>query len=283
MNKWSMLCGAVFLAAITADESGSRAAQQISIPSFTSIEYGWLLAAGGTDFLPPTSGTAPITNDPKYPHVGNNQNGLQPTERIADVSNPILKPWAAQQMKQRNEEILKGKRGFVAQSRCWPGGVPGQMLFPAEPIFFIQTPKEVWIIWQRDQHVRRIYLDRPHSKNPKPTWFGESVGHYEGDTLVVDTIGFIEHPRSYVDNYRTPHTKDLHVVERWRLADGGNRLEMDVTVDDPGTFNAPWSGRLRWQKVNRGPMIESICAENNNANYFHLDEWPIPEAKKADF
>src|SRR5262249_14737561 len=280
MKRLSIMCSVAMVAVIATGTSGS--AQTGAIPNFTFIDSGWLLQ-GGTDYQPPTSGTPPITNDPKYPHVGNNQNGLQPTERIADVTNPILKPWAAAQMKQRNEEILKGKRGFVAQSRCWPGGVPAQMLYPAEPIFFIQTPKEVWIIWQRDQHVRRIYLNRAHSANPKPTWMGESVGHYEGDTLVVDTIGIIAHPRSYVDNYRTPHTKDLHVVERWKLAEGGNRLEMDVTVDDPGTFNAPWSGRLHWQKVKRGAMIESICAENNNANYFNLDEWPIPEAKRADF
>ena len=281
MRRFSVLCGAALFGVIATGPVGSGAAQTGAAPNFTFIDSGWLLQ-GGTDYQLPTSGTPPITNDPKYPHVGNNQNGLQPTERIADVTNPILKPWAAAQMKQRNEEILKGKRGFVAQSRCWPGGVPAQMLYPAEPIFFIQTPKEVWIIWQRDQHVRRIYLNRPHSTNPKPTWMGESVGHYEGDSLVVDTIGFVEHPLSYVDNYRTPHTKDLHVTERWHVANDG-RLEMEFTAEDPGTFNAPWSGRLRWQKVSRGPMIESICAENNGANYFNLDEWPMPEAKTRDF
>jgi len=281
MRRFSVLCGAALFGVIATGPVGSGAAQTGAAPNFTFIDSGWLLQ-GGTDYQVPTSGTPPITNDPKYPHVGNNQNGLQPTERIADVTNPILKPWAAAQMKQRNEEILKGKRGFVAQSRCWPGGVPAQMLYPAEPIFFIQTPKEVWIIWQRDQHVRRIYLNRPHSTNPKPTWMGESVGHYEGDSLVVDTIGFVQHPLSYVDNYRTPHTKDLHVTERWHVANDG-RLEMEFTAEDPGTFNAPWSGRLRWQKVSRGPMIESICAENNGANYFNLDEWPMPEAKTRDF
>ncbi len=115
------------------------------------------------------------------------------------------------------------------------------MLFVAEPVYFIQTPQEIWIIWQRNQQVRRVYLDRAHSENPKPSWFGESVGHYENGELVVDTVGFVEHPYSFVDNYRTPHTRDLHVVERWKIVDGGKAVEATVTVEDPGAFNAPWS------------------------------------------
>ena len=99
------------------------------------------------------------------------------------------------------------------------------MLFNAEPIYFIQTPQEVWILWQRDHLVRRVYLNREHSANPKPSWFGESVGHYEKGELVIDTIGFAEHPYSFVDNWRTPHTKDLHMVERWKLVDGGTAIE----------------------------------------------------------
>ena len=79
---------------------------------------------------------------------------------------------------------------FAAQARCYPGGVPGQLLFPFEPVYFVQTPKEVWMMWQRDHMVRRVFLTDKHSANLKPSWFGESIGHYEnGDTLVVDTIG----------------------------------------------------------------------------------------------
>jgi hypothetical protein len=119
-----------------------------------------------------------------------------------------------------NELVRDGQRAFGAMSRCWSGG-PAQLLFTAEPLYFIQTPQEVWILWQRDDLVRRIYLNREHSLNLKPSWFGESVGHYENGELVIDTIGFTEHPYSFVDNWRTPHTKDLHVVERWKLMDGG--------------------------------------------------------------
>jgi len=95
-------------------------------------------------------------------------------------------------MQESNDEVLSGKRGlpFVAQSTCHPGGVPGQLLTPAEPLYFIQTPKEVWMVWQRDHMVRRIFMTDKHSQEVKPSWFGESIGHYESDgTLVVDTIG----------------------------------------------------------------------------------------------
>jgi hypothetical protein len=258
-------------------------AAENKIPNFTFIDSGWLLT-GGTNWQNPGPGIeGPVTNDPKYPYVGNNQ-GAQSTERIADISNPNLKPFAVEKMKARNEEILAGKkRGFVAQSWCWPGGTPGQMLVPAEPIFFIQTPKVVYIIWQRDQNVRRVFLDQPHSKDIKPSVFGESVGHYEGDELVVDTIGLKPGELLFVDNYRTPFTKDLHVVERWKTIDGGKQLQVTVTVDDPGAFNKPWSGIVRWNKVDRGTMQESYCAENNTMDFDSLPRWPMPEATKVDF
>jgi hypothetical protein len=204
---------------------------------------------------------------------------------MGDAENPNLTLWARDIMRKYNKDVLDGHRAFSAQSRCWPGGVPGQLLFPAEPIFFVQTPKEVWIMWQRDQHVRRIYLDRPHARNIKPSWNGESVGRYENGELVIDTIGFSEHEFGFIDNWRTPHTKDLHVVERWKVVDGGNAIEATVTVEDPGVFKAPWTGRVRWEKVNRGRMLESICAENNGQfeTLFNLREYPMPEAKAPDF
>ena len=89
---------------------------------------------------------------------------------------------------------------------------------------------------QGNWEFRHIYLDVPHSANVKPSWYGESVGHCEGDTLVVDTIG--QNLKTFVDAFRTPHSENLHVVERWRLIDGGKTLEVKITVDDPDAFNA---------------------------------------------
>ena len=284
MFKRSLLCGAALIASVAVGIAVSAGAQESAIPNFAFTDSGWLLN-GGIDFRPIPGKLAPISFDPAYPQVGQgNQRGVM--ERMSDAENANLKPWAKETMRKYNQDVLNGHRAFSSQSRCWPGGTPGQLLFPAEPIFFVQTPKEVWIIWQRQQEVRRIYLNVPHSRNPKPSWFGESVGHYENGELVVDTIGFLDRREfDFVDNWRTPHTKDLHVVERWKLINDGKGIEAAVTVDDPGTFNAPWSGTARWQKVDRGTMLESICAENNVAfeKYFGLMEYPMPEAKKPDF
>jgi hypothetical protein len=182
-----------------------------------------------------------------------------------------------------NEEAISGRRAvpFTAQGRCYPGGVPGQLLYPAEPFYFIQTPKQVWMIWQRDHMVRRIFLTDKHSSDVKPSWFGESIGHYEnGDTLVVDTIG-LSTKNSFIDNFRTPHTTKEHVVERFKMAADGKTLEAAVTVDDPDTFNEPLHMRQAWRKVNN-PMLETACAENNE-DFFHQNLFPIPEADKPDF
>jgi hypothetical protein len=284
MSRWAWMSGVALIASFAVGTIASSAAQQQKkpIPNFTFVDAGWL-GFGGTNFIPPKSGPGPISNDPKFPYVGNNdETNAQSTERISDAENPILLPWAKAVMREHNDLVHKGKRSFVAQARCWPGGGPAQLLYPAEPIYFIQRPEQVHIIWQRDHHVRRVMMNVPHSANPKPSWFGESVGHYEGDTLVVDTIGFLTHKYHFVDNFRTPHTEQLHVVERWRTIEDGKKLEVEVTVEDPGTFTTPWKATRIWQKVNRGPMIESVCAENN-INPFNLDEYPMPEAATPDF
>lgn len=280
-------------------------AQESTIPNFTSANFGWLVNSG-FDFRPVGGKVAPVGGPDPYwrggiglpasdfnyqpPEAaadprrqGPSHTGPWIVERLSNAGNPNLTPWAAAQMRMHNELVKNGRRAFSAMSRCWPGG-PAQVLFNAEPVYFVQTPQEVWILWQRDHLVRRIYLNREHSVNPKPSWFGESVGRYENEELVVDTIGFAEHPYSFVDNWRTPHTKDLHMMERWKVVDGGHAIEATVTFDDPGAFNAPWSGLVRWRKVN-GPILESVCAENNEnyQNILGLSEYPMPEAKTSEF
>ncbi len=247
------------------------------IPDFSSNNVAW--NSNSTDFVPIPGGPQPVTFDKAHPYVPNGV-GPQPTFRIADLSNPILQPWAVEKMRAANEEVLGGKAAFTAKSACWPGGVPAVLLRRFEPVFFVQTPKEVWMLWQFDHQVRRIYLNRPHSDHLTASWYGESVGHYEGDELIVDTIGLSD--RSFVDNYRTPHTERLHVVERFRMIEEGRTLQATVTVDDPGAFNMPWSGIQRWRRVQEGPLSEEICAENNTS-YFSHDVAPIPVADKPDF
>jgi hypothetical protein len=234
----------------------------------------------GDDFLPPTSGPGPVMSVKNRPYVPNGV-GQQPTYRIADLTNPILKPWAIEQMKKANDEVIAGKVPYITRERCWPAGVPGFTVYTrVQPIFFLQTPEKIVIVNELNAQVRHIYLNVPHSANPKPSWYGESVGHYEGDELVVDTIGL--NAKTFVDNYRTPHTDQIHVVERFKLIEDGKTLQAVVTVNDPGAFNMPWSAIQRWRRASERPMLELMCAENN-ISFFDYEVVPLPQADKPDF
>jgi len=252
------------------------------IPQLASAQFAWL-ALGVTWFDPPPGlGRGPIKADPAHPYVGNRDRG-QVTLHIGNAKDPVLKPWAAKQMQESNEEALSGKRGlpFSAQQSCYPGGVPEQLLTPAQPFYFIQTPTQVWMIWETDHMVRRVYMTDRHSEAVKPSWFGESIGHYEnGDTLVVDTVG-LQAKNSYLDWFRTPHTEKLHVVERFKLSTDSKMLEALVKVEDPDTFNEPLYMVRRWNKV-PNQLLEMVCAENNG-DHFGKNLFPVPRAEKPDF
>ena len=253
---------------------GASAQPAPAIPDFSSNLTAW--AGGiGVDFTAVPGSPPPNHQDPAHPFVPNNA-GAQPTYRLADLAaNTNLKQWAKDVMKKDNDEVLKGKIGFTPSSSCKQPGVPASWL-AGGPFFFIQTAKQVMIVEEGDRHARRIHMDVPHSANPKPSWYGESVGHYEGDTLVVDTIGF--NTKTFVDNYRTPHSDKLHVVERYRLIDDGKTLEVRFRVEDPETFNQPWEAIRRFNKT-QATLGEEICQEGN----FMLFDYGIPVAKTPDF
>jgi hypothetical protein len=258
-------------------------------PNFASDSIGgWIAVPGG--FKAPPSGPGPIVNDPAHPVFVNLQPnyppsgrivGPQPTFAVADISNPILQPWAREELKKRNDRILAGGTGFSRQASCWPVGTPAFLLHGVQPVYFIQTKKEIVMVWQEDYQTRRVFMNVPHSKNVKPSWFGESVGRFEGDTLVVDTIGMND--KTWIDNFRTPHTDRLHVIERFRIVDGGKTLEVNIHVEDPGAFTTPWNAIQRYTHAEFGPMIEVSCAEGMMNDYFHLDQEPIPQANTPDF
>jgi len=300
MRRFTFLASAVCLLVSAA---AAREERNTPIPNLAFSDIGWQTNQEDWEDPPPDYGHGPLKNDPAYPFINNSvvdapenaaviavdpnypiRNGTQPTVRIANSKDPILKPWAAAEVQATNDEILQGKRQvpFVAQSRCWPGGVPGQLIYPFEPLYFIQTPKEVWLIWQRDHMVRHVFLSDKHSPNVKPSWFGESIGHYEnGNTLVVDTIGLSANKLSYIDNFRTPHTQKEHVVERFTLSPDNNTLTAIARVEDPDAYNGPITMKRQWFKVH-APLAETVCAENNG-DHFNQNLVPIPQAGKPDF
>ncbi|MDE2476217.1 MAG: hypothetical protein KGO48_14280 [Alphaproteobacteria bacterium] len=242
-------------------------AQPANVPNFWVGDAGWVHPLNYT--FPPVQGSpSPVVQDPGHPFG-------RDSWRIGDVTNPNLKPWVKQAMQKDNDEINHGKIAFQARSSCLPSGIPNLFL-PGNPLLILQTPKEVLMIKEGGQEVRHVYLDVPHSPGVKPSWYGESVGHYEGDTLVVDTIG--QNAKTVLDAFRTPHTGKLHVIERWRITDGGKTLEANITVDDPDTFNQPWSSVIRHRR-GQEPFYEDICQENN----LNLFDYHMPVANTADF
>jgi hypothetical protein len=278
-NSWRSLLAIGAFTALIWTASGPRLAaeQGPSIPDFSSNDAAWVFGLG--DYIAIPGEPSPTRSDPAHPYISNNEfraRGAQPTFRIADLGNPNIKPWAKEIMKRENEKALSGGMPYSARSSCMPSGVPAFIMAAVEPIHFMQTPKQVTMIFSGDAQVRRVYLDVPHSADLTPSWYGESVGHYDGDTLVVDTVGLND--KTFIDNYRTPHTAKLHVVERYKLIDGGKTLQVTFRVEDPDTFYQPWSaiGKLRRVQM---PMHEEACAENNQ----HLFDYHMPVANKSDF
>jgi hypothetical protein len=271
LRKAWLLSAALTMCCISAS---AQTASEAAAPDFSSGGIAWA-GIGGGPFLPVSGSPSPIRQDPRYRYTPNNTDE-QPTFRIGDISNPNLMPWAKDVMKKDNDEVAAGKIAFTPRSSCKPGGVPGFMSMGGGALFFVQSPTEVTMIFDGNAETRHIHMNVPHAANLKPSWYGDSVGHYEGDTLVIDTIGLND--KTFLDSYRTPHTDKLHVTERWRLIDNGEKLEVVMTVDDPGTFYQPWKGMRHYGRVKRS-LAENICAENNG----NLFDYGTPTADKPDF
>jgi hypothetical protein len=203
---------------------------------------------------------------------------------------------------------VKGIGDPNPRNQCWPEGVP--FVFTNGPTQLVQQPDKVTILYAYDHQVRRVRMNQTHPAHVTPTWYGDSVGHYEGDTLVVDTVGMKVGKYSMVDWYGTPHTEALHVVERYRLldsqsakdgferdakqhnvADGmrnansrGKYLQLQFTVEDKNVFTTPWTATMTYGAG--GPdaaaeWTEQACAEN--IQWYSGKDADVPRASKPDF
>ena len=240
----------------------------------------------GQEFLQPPSGPGPITFDKAHPYLDTRaaqRAGKQPTLRVADLTNPILQPWAREELRKVNERALTATVMFTRKERCWPIGVPGFLLYPVTPVYFLQTPQQVVMIWEEDHMARHVYLTDAHSPAVKPSWFGESIGHYEnGDTLVVDTIGL--NTRTFVD----PPARRAH-----RAAACGRALSHRRGRQGAGSRRACRRPRRVHHAVEcdaalpagaaRPRCASQVCAENNDKFFKNYDVDPIPQADKPDF
>jgi len=223
---------------------------------------------------------------------------------VGDYTNPILKPQAAEVVKKHGEIALKGIGDPNPRNQCWPSGVP--FVFTDRPTQLVQTPDKVTILYGHDHQVRRVRLNEPHPAQVVLSYYGDSVGHYEGDTLVVDTVGFKLGPFSMIDWYGTPYTQALHVIERYRMVDyaaakeGFDRdakehnpvpgikdanvkakyLQLQFTVEDEGVFTTPWTASMTYVLDPDG-FPEMVCAEN--MQWYSGKTADVPRAAKPDF
>ena len=167
-----------------------------------------------------------------------------------------FQPWAAKLYKEHKDNLSKDD----PEARCMPPGVPRMSTTPY-PFRIVQTPGLVIIVYEGGAHVwRQIFTDgRPHGKDPDPSWLGDSIGHWEGETLVVDSIGF--NGRAWIDESGLPTTDALHVIERFHRTDLGH-MEIEHTVDDPKAYTKPWKFTTH-PVLLKGELMEYICQENN--------------------
>jgi hypothetical protein len=290
-----------------------------SIPDFSRV---WLHPAFPW-FEPPASGPGPVTNKSRWPQrPGDGISGslaLPPLpagvegvsdydQLVGDYTNPILQPWAAEVVKKFGEMSIAGITYGNPSNQCWP--MPMPFIYKQFLVQIIQQPDRVLLTYTAPStDVRRVRLNAQHPSPLTPSWYGDSVGHYEGDTLVIDTVGVkTDRPYAMIDLFGTPYTKSLHIVERYRLREyddvkdaiernkkenwllngdvfsnhRGKFLQLHVTIEDEGVFTTPWTATLTYVP---GPdvMAEAVCAENLHQYYYDNSDTDAPHAEKPDF
>jgi hypothetical protein len=237
------------------------------------------------------------------------------TQLVGDYKNPILKPQTAETVRKMGEQS-KSYFGFHnPRNQCWPNGLPFILSSNGQQIF--DRGDHLTIIYRTDHQVRTVRMNASHPANVKPSYYGDSIGRYEGDTLVIDTVAIKPGPYAMVDWFGTPQSPALHVIERYRLIDRnqadenlirankdnvmpevgnppevdfksrGKWLELLFTVEDPNVFTTPWSATVTFAPAvlpvgatNSWP--ENVCGENPN-KYGTEEDVQLPTAKIADF
>ena len=256
-------------------------------------------------FEPPASGPGPVFNLSRIDGQGTLN------QFVGDYTNPILKPHAAEIVRKHGEQELAGIKVPNPSNQCLPMSLP--YVLQRQQIQLLQQKDRITILYVEDHQVRRVKLNAKHPPHVTPSWYGDSVGRFEGDTLVVDTVGIKAGPHSMIDSFGTPYSEALHVVERYRLIDydagqaaaaqserenrrliadsptgngvgidpeyKGRALQIRFTVEDANTFTTPWSAASTYWRAD-GEWMEKACAENTHE---FGEPRELPTADKPDF
>ena len=300
-TTWSVVLSV--LAQTTAPSVGSPAGGVQSTPSIPDFSGLWLHP--GLGFGPPLSGPGPVRNKMRLPSGAGNYHLL-----VGDYANPILKPEAAEVVKKLGDITLSGRAFPDPDNMCLQNPVP--YLFWNFNVRLLQQSDRVIFIYPHDSDFRVVRLNQPHPATVVPSVHGDSVGHYEADVLVIDTVGIKLGRYRMIDRFGTPYTEALHVVERYRLLDydatrqaldeaekewprigavdpeyRGRGLQLEFSVEDPGVFTMPWSATITYGRNPAQSWEERICAENvqydYQFNYFSEKDAHLPTAEEPDF
>jgi hypothetical protein len=270
-----------------------------STPDFSGL---WSRATFG--FESPETGNGPIRN------LMRQSDGTEDRSRtVGDFRNPILQPEAAAALKRNGEISLSGSDYATPNNQCRPMAPP--YILRVQGMQMLQQRDRVTLIYVQDHQFREVRLNQPHPAHVTPSWHGDSVGHYEGDTLIVDTIGVKVGPVAMVDTYGTPFSENLHVVERYRLVEyrdaqralerelmeygppvteqavaidkdyRGKGLQVEFSVADSNVFTMPWSASVTYLRARDG-WVENVCSENIHEYYASRDA-DVPQAMTPDF
>lgn len=294
--QWRNFPYAFALAAAFVMPAFGQSGSAQSIPDLSGV---WTHANPG--FEPLAGGPTSLINRSRRPNGTGDGLKLE-----GDYTNPILKPEAARIVREHGQRALN-MGDPNPHNQCWLEGPP--FTFTNAPTQILQTRDEVVILYQDNSQVRHVRMNQTHPAQLTPTWYGDSVGHYEGDMLVIDTVGIKIGPYSMVDWYGTPHSEALHVVERYRMLDyegakeaferdakehnvppgkpvanpSGKYLQLRFTVEDANVFTTPWTATMTFRYGGNGPLDwdEQACAEN--LFWYPGKEADVPRADKPDF
>jgi hypothetical protein len=278
-----------------------------SIPDFSGI---WAHPSVPGFEPPPASKPGPVVNKSRI-STGPQTGRSNQRKYVGDYTNPILQPWAAEVVRKFGEMSIAGITYENPSNQCWLEPLP--YIFWNPGMQMLQQPHQITILYDEDHEVRRVRMNEPHPAQVTASWYGDSVGHYEGDTLVIDTVGVKIRPFAMVDLYGTPYTEALHVVERYRLLDyeaakeglerdakenfqigdaqvhgdpnyRGKHLQLQFTVEDEGVFTMAWSATITYRRGfnwrGSAEWPEVVCAENP---HYGGKDTAVPRANRPDF